>query len=467
MRPFVIPAALLPVCLAVGCIPPAEQETARYRNLLDPDGSAAAAGPPPPGGSLDLPTALKLTIRSSERLAVSGEDYLQALIERDRQFAGFLPAISFALRFNRIGDFTGREDFSPAGADDFLPLQPVDLPFTFSMNLFNGFRDYNGVRRAYAAAADREALLRNLLADVLLETAQVYYQTLRAEAAVRVLADNAAVQESRLRDLRLRLEAGTGRPLDVAQAEADLAIVRAELIAARREVRNARHLLAFLIGTESADWPLVDPQDPPPDPGDDEPLVAAARANREDLRAAEARIAAAEREVSIALGAYLPTVGVDLNLFAYRESFPQRSLFDFILRAAQPILNAELIGNDVRTALSRLRQSEMSAKELYRRIRREVLDAAADVRAARERTAALETAVKAAAESRRQAAERFREGFATNLDVLAAQNRVLRAEVELETERLTAKSLHLRLQRLVGRFPTRASEAAAPQPGGG
>lgn len=50
---------------------------------------------------LSLAQALKLANGNNEKLAIAGEDYLQALIDKDRAFAAFLPTLSLAGVFMR------------------------------------------------------------------------------------------------------------------------------------------------------------------------------------------------------------------------------------------------------------------------------------------------------------------------------------------------------------------------------
>jgi len=448
----ILPTAI--AALITGCIPSVETEVGRYRDVLDPEKTAASTDPISPGDPLDLPTAMRLAVRLNERLSIAGEDYLQTLIDKDRQYAGFLPSISFGVRHFRQQEFSlGNGSSSSGGLSSFAPFESTDLPFTFSMNVFNGFRDYNNVRRAFSAVENREALLKNLSADVQLETAQVYYQVLRSEAAARVLEENRLLQETRLRDIRARFREGVARPLDVAQAEADLADVRVAQVVAQREIRNARNVLAFLAGISSVEGTLSDGVIVPDEIPTDDTSVERSMELREDIRAAVARLGEAERNVLVAWGGFLPVASFDLNLYALKRTFPRDIAWDLLLRAAQPLFAKGLIEADIRAAYSRQRQAQFSLEALKRQVRQEVLNAASDLRASQQRLAELDSALRAAVESFRQASERYKEGFSTNLDVQTALNHRLSAELRLETERLDRKALYLRLLRVIGDFP--------------
>src|SRR4029453_10159915 len=84
---------LLLVALLSGCAVDQAKEIAKYRAVLDTDDRAVAYTP---GEPLTLEMAVLLANQHNERLGLRGEQYLQALIDKDRAVANFLPTISLA-----------------------------------------------------------------------------------------------------------------------------------------------------------------------------------------------------------------------------------------------------------------------------------------------------------------------------------------------------------------------------------
>src|SRR5687768_13113279 len=82
--------ALFPLALP-GCAVDEAEEVAIYRSVLDANVREASYAP---GGPLTLETALLLANAHNERIAISGENYLQALIDKDRAAAAFFPTVS-------------------------------------------------------------------------------------------------------------------------------------------------------------------------------------------------------------------------------------------------------------------------------------------------------------------------------------------------------------------------------------
>src|SRR5215218_8783304 len=86
-------AALLLCTVAAGCAVDQKKEVAIYRRVLDGDQPAERITYTP-GEPLTLETVLRLTNQDNERIAMAGEDYLQALINKDRAASAVLPTVS-------------------------------------------------------------------------------------------------------------------------------------------------------------------------------------------------------------------------------------------------------------------------------------------------------------------------------------------------------------------------------------
>ncbi len=77
-----------------GCVDQ-QKEVQVYRDVLG-DPAATRPASAPAEEPLSLRQALRMANRHNEQLSLSGEDYLQALIDKDRAFAGFLPTVNLS-----------------------------------------------------------------------------------------------------------------------------------------------------------------------------------------------------------------------------------------------------------------------------------------------------------------------------------------------------------------------------------
>jgi outer membrane protein len=451
-------------CFAItGCAVDQAKEVATYRKVIDGPTTQPAymAGEP-----LSLVRALQLANANNEQLAIGGEDYLQALIDKDRAAAAFFPTISLSPTYffqDKVsgGGGTTIVTGGGAGGGDTGTIvvggsaqrnERFDVPVTASWNAFNGFRDVANRRRASATAEQRRDLLLDLQTSLLLDVARVYYEILRSEQSARVLENALAVQDERLRDTRGRQQAGLARPLDVAQSQAQASQTKVQLLQARADVVNGRNTLAFLIDAPVHAVQLPDEFDPAFDIPALESVLRQALASRADLTAADAAVRAARQEVAGAFNQYYPSINVDLNYFLTRDSSPVDSDWNGLISLDLPIFTAGLIHADVRTAWSRYRQAVLSQRQLRRLIDSDVRTAMENLTSTLARLDELRIQATAAREALRQADESYRAGLATNLERLTAQDQVLSAELQLTSAEYDRKFLYLSVLRQSGRL---------------
>ncbi len=201
----VAPALLaLAAAAAAGCQTDAAKDPDQYRKVLD--ATVAPADDPAPDEPLTLERAMAVACRRDEFLARSGEDYVQALLQKNRIVATFLPTLSFAPSYT-IGD-------APPGATS-IPnsglsgayvkhgdtLSKLEAPVVGEMNVFNGFGDVANLHSIEAIIAQRHELLLDVQSTVMLNVAQAFYAVLRSEQQVDVLQRSLATEEARLADV--------------------------------------------------------------------------------------------------------------------------------------------------------------------------------------------------------------------------------------------------------------------------
>jgi outer membrane protein TolC len=455
---------MLALLLVVGCKVDQQKDIASYRTILDSGTAEPTLGP---DGSLSLHTAVAMANRSSESLAVDGEAYLRAVLDRRRAVASFYPTLDLAPRYNfrektggsvTVSDTTnggtgtgtggvnvGNGSAGNSGGRSGGVDADLDVILRGELNVFDGLRNVNTYWRNVYLVERQRSLLLEAQEALVFDVADVYYQVIRAQAQVRVLEQSIRVQDERLRDVRGRNAAGVARPLDVAQTEAQYAGTRVTLIEARRQVEAARSLLAYLVNRDVERLPLSDGFTP----GDDVPAVSAmietALVERGELAAAERAIAAAQRDVNVAVAQYYPQVTLNVAGFLYRESVPTARSWESLLEVSLPIFTAGRIEADVRAAWSFYREAQLVASQARRRVMRDIEQGHRDLAASRERLAELRVQLNAAAEAFRQADASYRAGRGTNLERVTAQDLQLQAELSLVTEEIDQKLLRLQL----------------------
>ncbi|MGD1276421.1 MAG: TolC family protein [Tepidisphaeraceae bacterium] len=463
--------AMVALAVLAGCVNQ-HKEVMTYREVVD-------AGLPRPrayqsGQPLSLQRAMALANQDNEQIALGGENYLQALIDKNRAVAAFLPTVSFQPGFTI-------EQIPPIGSTTPGPITPAQVqssaksggwvvsgntwhqfnaPVVGAMNL--SAASVSNLQTAEQVIVQQRQLLLDAQATVLLNVAEAYYQVLRSEDQVRVLQNSVNVEEARLRDVEGRYANHLALALEVSQTRAQVAGTRAALAQAQSDVRNGRRTLAFLIGVAVVDGPLADDVLVPDRLPAVDAFRASASAGRQDLLAAESAVRAARFAVDSAIAEYYPSVSLNVAGFLYREYFSSASKWDAILMGNLPIFSAGVIEADVRTAWSRLRQAALQQAMLRRQIDQDVQTAYDNLVTADKKLADLALQVQAASDARRQAGQLLNNGLAIPLDVLVAQDTLLNAQLLYTSERFDRTVFYLDLLRITGQLTVHTPEQWPP-----
>lgn len=162
-----------------------------------------------------------------------------------------------------------------------------------------------------ATARDRDTLELSLTSSV----ADTYLSALAAREQARIAALNLENAEKVLSLVRTRFQAGSSTALELAQQESLVANQRQQLPLYQQEARDAQITLATLLGVpvqalELADQPFDQLSGPSIAAGIPSQLLT----RRPDIAGAEARLAAAQADVSVARAALFPTVSLTASL---------------------------------------------------------------------------------------------------------------------------------------------------------
>ena len=426
------------ICLvAFGCIDQ-KKEVAAYRKVID--GNQPAAARIAPDKVLTLTDALRLAVQNEEQLSLLGESYLQALIDKDKAFANFLPTVSLSAGWS----------YQSAGGLAPRHSQSFDANVPGQWNLFNGFRDYYNLKSADQTIEQQKQLVLDGEQTVLLDVAQTYYQVLTSEQSVDVLANSLSAQEENVRTLEQQFAVGAARRLDVAQAESQASQTRVSLLQAQANVQTGRAMLAFLVDAPIRDNPLRDDFQSPETVVAVDRWIATAEAARQDLIAANAALRAARYNVEVAFGQYYPTFGLNTGYDIYSRPFQPGTLWTALLNFDVPIFTGGLINAQVRQAWSLYRSAALTQSQLQRQIDQNVRVAYVNLDLAHRELRELEIQVVAARDEYYLAEMLYKNGGGTYLNVLQAQATLLSTQLQLTTAQFAQKTAYFNLLRTVG-----------------
>jgi outer membrane protein TolC len=427
---------ILLVCvLLIGCVDQ-KKEVATYRKVID--GNKPAATQISPDKVLTLTNALEL----AEQLSLLGENYLQALIEKDKAFSAFLPTV----------DLSGSWSYQSSGGISPRHSQNFNASVPGQWNIFNGFRDYYTLKSTDQTIEQQKQLIFDGEQTVLLDVAQTYYQVLTSEQSVEVLGNSLKAQQENVRTLEQQFAAGSARKLDVAQAQAQASQTYVSLLEAQASVRTSRAMLAFLVDAPIRDNPLRDDFQAPNSVAAVDEWIAAAEAARQDLIAADAAVRAARYNVEVAIGQYYPSLSLNTGYDIYSRPLQPGTFWSTLLDFNVPIFTGGLINAQVRQAWSIFRSASLTQSQLKRQIDQNVRIAFVNLDLARQELPELQTQVVAARDEYYLSDMLYKNGGGTYLNVLQAQATLLSTQLQLTTEQFAQKTAYFNLLRTAGKL---------------
>ena len=388
-----------------------------------------------PAGADDLREALVMAYNTNPTLQAARSQ--QRAVDENVPIArsSGLPSLSGTASYN---------EFLKKSANSFTsPDRAIGASATLSVPVYSG----GGVKNAISAARTRveagQADLRGTESGVFAQVVTVYMDVLLGQAVVGLNRTNIDRLDINLRATKDRFEIGDLTRTDVAQSQSRLALARSDARGAEANLIGARERYIQVVGKAP-----VDLQSPPPLtglPNGTDEAVQFALDHNPDLIAARQRSKAAGFDsnaagagrmprVSVFTGAdytdYLGTLGGGGGAFTQKQTTAQAGI-----RATIPLFQGGLPAAQQRQAQAR----ESATMEQEIGIEREVIAtvraALASWRAANDVIVSSQTAVDAAALSLEGVRAENTVGNRTILNILDAEQELLRAQVQLATAR--------------------------------
>lgn len=346
------------------------------------------------------------------------------------------------------------------------PLSFVLLDSSKSVDVSLGLPVYSGgaVKNAIRAAKTRveagQEDLRATESGVFAQVVAAYMDVIRDSAIVGLSRNNVEVLDVNFKATGDRYEIGDLTRTDVAQSDSRLALARGDLRNAEVNLIASRERYIQIVGKAPVD--LAPPPPLPGLPATPDEAVNFALENNPDLLAARERSKAAGYDVKIAGAAKLPTVSLS-SQGSYQDtagtlagagggSFKQRAT----TAQAGVSVSIPLFQGGAPAAQTRQAQARESATlEQEIAVEREVIASVrssyASWSAANEIIAMNQTAVDAAALSLEGVRAENTVGNRTILNILDAEQELLRAQVQLVTARRNAYVAGFNLLAAMGR----------------
>jgi multidrug efflux system outer membrane protein len=322
-------------------------------------------------------------------------------------------------------------------------------------NTGNGFDGYLGaaweldiwgrVRRLDEAARSRyletEEARRAVCIGLVSDVATSYFELLELDRELAIAREAVTSFGDSLRLFNRQLEGGTASRLDVASAEAAQANSEARIPELERAVAMEENRLSVLLGRSPGpilrDGQLADVPVPPAVPAG---LPSDLLERRPDVREAEYAAMAANADVGVTIGGFLPRIGLSAALGGVTPQLSQitsgkAALWNVGAQATGPLFQ----GGALRGQYEASKAAWEEAKLEYQRAALNAFGDVSDALVSRQKLAQVEVqqerTVKAYEEAVGLATERYKAGRASYFEVLQSQQLLFPSQVALAQTR--------------------------------
>ncbi len=391
--------------------------------------------------ALNLRQCYQRALKQSEKIAAQQ----QLIQETEGRFLqalnGILPSASF---------FYSDKRQNGNNSSGFSLRRVPEAKFVFSQPLFSGFKEFAAL--AGSQAEFRQRAQEKIRAEQLLFTdvSDAFYNLLSQQEQLAALETIRAALAERVDELKKREELGRSRPSEVANAQAKLSKLEADLEFVRGEEGVGRELLEFLIGQNLED--IIDSEETSVVLAEEKSYTQKV-AERPDVKAAEQIWIAARKQVVGARSGYWPTASLDGNYYTKRVGNSAGIDWDATFNVNAPIFDGALTQGKVKEAKARAEEARLSLSQTKRNALLEIQNSYTRMDASLKQQAALEKSLRAAEKNYDLQKEDYAHNLVNNLDVLQALEDLENARRDFIAAKYRLKQQYWKLQLSIGNIP--------------
>lgn len=346
----------------------------------------------------------------------------------------FFPTVSLVYNQSKL------KNSGAVGSSDDLSSQFRSSGLRVNQNLFNGFAHLRNYEKSQLQA-DMEKARHRLARLELISSIQLnFLALLKSREDLKAVSDSKTRIMAQLKSARAFVNVGMAPYLNVLQNEVELARIEQDEIRVENEIRNLEVLLNKYLGFDqtirveyvgnlrnySGVVEFTEPQ-----------AVQAAIDGRPDLDIAKKSISVAFKQSQVTMSGYMPKINVSYDMMESRKRYDDPEYRDYGRKYWSVGLTVQWDvfdgGTTTYTYLGDRKRTEALKKEFedaLNQARTDVVRALLDIRAASELIKASRKALEAATESYAIADRRYTTHTGTITDLLDAQSKLTRAEVD-------------------------------------
>lgn len=395
--------------------------------------------------SLSLTEVYQSALTRSEDIAVEKSKTKQSEERVTQARSHLFPTISFNANYLRQDDVGVRSSSASSARGE-----QTSTRFTLYQPLYAGGRDSAALAIAKAERSVQQENEGTARLTLYVDVARTFFQVLILHADTENNATSIRLMRERISDLQKRTRIGRSRANEVLTAQAQLAMLEAQMLSAQGQLKIARDRLSSLAGIDG-DASLAAPSEEsqPPEPLAD---YLAMLEQRSDYLALKAQLAASRSAIDLARAEHYPTVALTGNSYLSRTGAGQGSDWDVGVGLTIPIYQGGIVQAKVREATEKQTETELRLHRLRRMAEESVRAAHYNLTSTIGQIEPLKAALAMTERNYREQTRDYRFGLVTNLDVLQAMNAFQDAKRAVDRIRIQSMLNRAELNAAVGRI---------------
>ena len=383
-------------------------------------------------GTLTLEESISEALGNNPSITAAGAEIQEAEAEKGKALSNFFPKVYASSFYTRLDESAAIDFSSIPGFSSFAESVPLssDEIYGYSLGLTQSLFTGGKITSLYRMQSENleasEKQFEKVRNDLIFEVKESYFRVLESEKLRKVAEEAAGQVGAHLEVIENFFREGMVPEVDVLRSKVTLANAKQSLINAENGVRLSKSRFNSLLNRDMGSEVSLEDILSFEDMDFDLPsLIGEAFANRPEMQELENRLRMAEQGVRIARSDFFPQVafvgswdnrkGEEIPVDEWEQSW------NATVQVSVDVWDWGENRNEHRRAKAELTQLESRFLLLKNEIELEVRRAYLVLLAARDKIKVQEEAVKSAEKNSRDTSLRFKEGVATNTDVLDAQ----------------------------------------------
>ncbi|MGI6092357.1 MAG: TolC family protein [Veillonellaceae bacterium] len=363
---------------------------------------------------LTLDESIALALKNNPAIKMADADREQADWAVSAAKAGKLPQLSY--------------DFTASRFDPTNPLTGADEKYSNSLSLnlplYTGGKVTGGIDKARIGLKSADLNVDKTKQQIKLDATSGYYNILQTKNLVKVAQESVDSLTEHLKNVQAQFSVGTVAKSDVLRSEVELANAQQNLIKAQNAydlaVSSFNNVVGLPLDTELTikeelkyekyNMSLED-------------SIKYSMDNRPEVAIANYAVEAAKKDVKIAKGDRLPSIGANASTGWSDTEFPgtENEEWAVSVKASWNIFDSGLTRSKIKQADASVERAIHQAKQTSDAVQLDVRNAYLSMKEAEKRIETTDVAVEKAEEDFKIAQVRYSAGVGTNLDVMDAQ----------------------------------------------